>query len=356
VRQEIRFCTAPDGVRLAYATSGHGPPLVKAANWLSHLEFDWQSPVWRHWLTELSQNHTFVRYDERGCGLSDWEAEDLSLDAWIADLEMVVDALGLKRFPLFGMSHGGAVAIAYAVRHPERVSHLILYGAYDRGRFKRSLTESQRDEALTLLKLIEFGWGRENSAFRQVYTTLFIPGGSAEQMRWLNDLQRITSSPKNAARIIGAYFEADVRDLAPRVNVPTLVLHAQEDAVIPFEEGRRLAALIPKARFVPLESQNHILLSDEPAWAVFLTEVERFLGTGKGDAPFPDLTEREREVLNLIAQGFNNAQIADRLVRSPHTVRNHITRIFDKLGVENRAQAIVRAREAGLGRERTSGL
>jgi pimeloyl-ACP methyl ester carboxylesterase/DNA-binding CsgD family transcriptional regulator len=356
VKQHIRFCTAPDGVRIAYATTGTGPALVKAANWLSHLEFDWHSPVWQPWLSELSRDHTLVRYDERGCGLSDWEAENLSLDAWVADLETVVDALGLERFPLFGMSHGGAVAIAYAVRHPERVSHLILYGAYVQGRFKRELTGPQLDEALTLLNLIKLGWGQENSAFRQVYTTLFIPEGSAEQARWFNDLQRVTSSPENAARIIQAYYVVDVRELALQVAALTLVLHAQEDAVVPFDEGRRLAALIPHADFVPLSSKNHVLLESEPAWSHFLEELRDFLGVpGRASSVRPDertgLTPREREVLALLAEGLANKAIARRLELSPKTVRNYVSTVLGKLGAATRTEAVSIALRAGLTRD-----
>ncbi len=311
--------------------------------------------MWRHWLTELSRHHTLVRYDERGCGLSDRETTNLSLDAWVSDLETVIEAAGLERFPLFGMSHGATVAIAYAVRHPERVSKLILYGGYARGRFRRSLSPAQRKEAETLLDLISFGWGQENSAFRQVYTTLFIPEGTDLQMRWLNDLQRITTSPEQASRIIEAYFSVDVAEHASQVHVPTLILHGQADAVVPFDEGRHLATLIPNARFVPLGSKNHVLLETEPAWERFLYEVRTFLGvsasTSPSAEPFPDLTGRERDVLELIAQGLSNDAIAAELIRSPATVRNHITSIFAKLTVETRAQAIVRAREAGLGRK-----
>jgi pimeloyl-ACP methyl ester carboxylesterase/DNA-binding CsgD family transcriptional regulator len=326
--------------------------LVKPANWLTHLEFDWNSPVWRHWLTELSRTHTLVRYDVRGTGLSDWNIANFSFDAWVRDLETVVNATGLKRFPLLGISQGGAVAIAYAARHPEKVSHIIIYGGYARGRLKRDLTPQQVAETETLLQLTKVGWGKDNPAFRQVFTTLFIPEGTVEQTRWFNDLQRISTSPENAVQHRLTIHAIDVTDLAARVTVPTLVLHAREDAIVPFEEGRLLAALIPGARFVPLESKNHVLLEDEPAWPRFLAEVRRFLGvpaSGLDTAPFPGLTERERDVLELIAQGCNNAEIAERLVISPKTVRNHITNVFDKLQVTDRAQAIVRARDAGLG-------
>ena len=160
-RQSIRFCTSNDGTRIAFAESGDGPPLIKAANWLSHLEFDWDSPVWRHWLVELSRTHRLVRYDERGCGLSDWNVEDLSFEAWLRDLELVVDATGLERFPLLGISQGASIAIAYAVKYPERVSHLVLHGGYARGRALRSASEGQRESAELMLKLMEMGWGGE---------------------------------------------------------------------------------------------------------------------------------------------------------------------------------------------------
>jgi DNA-binding SARP family transcriptional activator/pimeloyl-ACP methyl ester carboxylesterase len=275
VEQRVHFCTAPDGVRIAYAVSGAGPVLVKAANWLSHLEFDWQSPVWRHWWVDLSEHHTLVRYDERGCGLSDRHIDEFSLDAWVRDLEVVVESLGLERFPLLGISQGGPVAIAYAVRHPEKVSHLILYGTYAQGRLRRS--PDQREEAELYLKLAQLGWGNEVVAFRQVFAATFIPEGTAEQIRWFDDLQRVSTSAENAVRFLRTFYELDVCQLAARVKAPTLVLHARDDARIPFDAGRELAALIPGARFVSLASRNHILLENEPAWRQFLAEVHRFV-------------------------------------------------------------------------------
>jgi pimeloyl-ACP methyl ester carboxylesterase len=284
LRQQIRYCRSQDGATLAYATVGSGPPLVKAANWLSHLEFDWNSPVWRHWLVGLAQKHRLVRYDERGCGLSDWDVADMSLDAWVSDLETVVDAAGLERFPLLGISQGGAIAIAYTLRHPEKVSRLILYGSYARGRLRRDPTPEQVEEIQVFNQLIRLGWGKEHPAFRQVFSTLFLPEGTGEQIHAFNELQRITSTPENAARIVQAFNSLDVRDLAVQVETPTLVLHASGDLRIPMEEGRLLASLIPGARFVPLESKNHILLESEPAWERFLFEVENFLA-GEGDEP-----------------------------------------------------------------------
>jgi DNA-binding SARP family transcriptional activator/pimeloyl-ACP methyl ester carboxylesterase len=275
--QHIHFCMAPDGVRLAYAVVGQGPVLVKAANWLSHLEYDWNSPVWRHWLVGLAENHTLVRYDERGCGLSDWNVKEFSLDAWVLDLETVVDAIGLERFPLLGISQGTAIAVAYAVRHPEKVSHLILYGGYLRGRLQRNLTPEQREEVELMHHLIKVGWGQEHSAFRQVFSMLFLPEGTPEQLHAFNELQRITTSPEIAARIVDGFQHIDVLDVARQVSQPTLVLHARDELRIPFEEGRLTAATIPNARLITLESKNHILLEKEPAWQRFLEEVNTFL-------------------------------------------------------------------------------
>jgi serine/threonine protein kinase/pimeloyl-ACP methyl ester carboxylesterase len=276
--QQIRFCTSSDGVGIAYATIGSGPPLVKAANWLSHLEVDGKSPVWRHWIRELSRHNTLVRYDERGCGLSDWNVDEFSLEAWVRDLEAVVDALELERFPLLGISQGGPIAIAYATRHPERVSHLILHGSYARGVSHRGLSDQDREEREVLLRLIRVGWGKDHPAFRQVFTSLFIPDGTTEQIQWFNELQRVSATPENAARMFAAFSILDVRGLAPEVRAPTLVLHGTGDMRIPFAEGRLVASLIPGARFVPIESRNHLILESEPGWPRFVGEVRSFLG------------------------------------------------------------------------------
>ena len=348
--QHIRFCTTHDGVRIAYATSGRGPPLVKAANWLSHLERDWNSPVWRHELDELSRDHTLVRYDVRSCGLSDRDVPELSFDTWVRDLEAVVDAAGGDTFALLGISHGAATAIAFAAAHPERVSHLILHGGYARGRLKRNPTPAQRDEVDVMMKLAEIGWGRDNPAFRQFFTVRFIPDGTREQQSWFNELQRASTSAGNAVRYMRVLWDIDVSDLAPLVTCPTLVLHGSRDEVVPFDEGRLLATLIPHARFVPLDTRNHLLLEHEPAWQRWCDAVRAFLPRTTPEGPsFSELTQRERELVELIAQGHDNARIAAVLSLSPKTVRNHITSIFAKLAVENRAQAIVRAREAGFG-------
>jgi DNA-binding winged helix-turn-helix (wHTH) protein/pimeloyl-ACP methyl ester carboxylesterase len=277
LRQEIRFCTASDGARIAYSAVGNGPPLVKAANWLNHLEYEWESPVWKHWIDEISRRHLFVRYDERGCGLSDWQVQDQSFEAWVRDLETVVDALGLERFDLLGISQGGAVAVAYAARHPERVKHLILFGAYARGwRYRDNPAEIEARTAL--IKLTRLGWGRNNATFRQIFTMRFVPDAGPEQMEWFNELQRISATPENAARLMEEFSRIDVRPLLPGIQAPAIVFHSEHEAGIPFNEGRLLAADIPGARFVPLPSRNHLVLAHEPAWPILLRELGDFLG------------------------------------------------------------------------------
>ena len=345
-RHDVRFCTAADGTRIAIATIGSGPPLVRASHWLSHVEHDLDSPVWRPWLRELARDHTYIRYDQRGSGLSDRAFAGFSLDTWVRDLETVVDTLGLERFPLFGMSQGGAIAIEYIRRHPERVTHLVLVGAYGRGALTRAETPTQRLEAKTLVNAIRLGWGSDSAGFRQVFTNRFIPGGTAEQHRWWTDLQRLTGSAEGAARTLEAFQRVDVLDTAARLEVPTLVMHSRGDIAAPYEEGRLLATTIPGARFVALESANHVLLEGEPAWAVFLEELRDFLGTrptGAGRAAQPALTHAEAAVLELLARGLDNHAIARQLAKSEKTVRNQVSTIFDKLGVRTRAEAIVRA-------------
>jgi pimeloyl-ACP methyl ester carboxylesterase/DNA-binding CsgD family transcriptional regulator len=349
--QQIRFAHSVDGVRLAYASSGRGEPvLIKAATWLSHLEVDWDSPVWRHLLHAMSARGSFIRYDERGCGLSDWLVPELSFESWVTDLECVADAVGAERFALLGISQGAAVAIAYAVRHPERVTHLVLHGAYARGRLVRGITPTEREEATTMCRLAELGWGKDDASFRQFFTTQFIPGGSAEQHRWFNEMERVSTSPQNAAQFMRVFNEIDVAPLLARVQCPTLVLHSQRDVRVPFAEGRLVASAIPGAEFVPIDSGNHLLLEDEPGWARWNDEVRRFLGHASApSAAFDNLSARQRQMLELLAQGRDNLQIAATLGLSEKTVRNQVSAIFDKLAVESRAQAIVKARESGFG-------
>lgn len=352
MKQQIRFCRSLDDVRIAYAISGSGPPLVYVANWLTHLKLDWRSPLWCHWFRELSQGHTLVRFDARGNGLSDRDVDRLSVEAWAQDLATVADDLDLERFPILGFCQGGATAVAYAVRHPERVSRLVLYNSYVQGAFTDGGTAQDRREAEALAEMIEIGWGREATAFRKLFANILVPGASIEQQRWYADLQRRTVSPELAVRLWRAFHAIDIRSLAQQVQVPTLVLHVEGNKMVPFEEGRRLAALIPDARFVSLSGKNHILLEDEPAWPRFLAEVRDFLGTATSEyaaaelqQALSELTPREREVLSLMARGLNNDQIAERLVIAPKTVRNYATRIYKKLGVDSRAQAVVLARE-----------
>jgi class 3 adenylate cyclase/pimeloyl-ACP methyl ester carboxylesterase len=275
--QEIHFCTTADGVQLAYSSIGNGPPLVKTGNWMTHLEFDFESPIWRHLYRELSRDHTLIRYDARGNGLSDRDVEEVSFETFVSDLEAVVDAAGLEQFALFGISQGCAVSIAYAVRHPERVSRLVLHGGFVLGTMKRARSEAEKEQAAAMLTLMRLGWGQENAAFRQLFTSQFIPDATKEQADWFNELQRISISPDGAVRYRMATNDFDVSSLPARVSVPTLVMHARDDAVVPFDQGRRLAAGIPGARFVPLASRNHLILEDEPAFPRFLEEMRRFL-------------------------------------------------------------------------------
>jgi pimeloyl-ACP methyl ester carboxylesterase/DNA-binding CsgD family transcriptional regulator len=337
VEQEIRFCVAPDGVRLAWAKHGAGPPIVRAGTWLTHLEFDVGSPVWRHWLEGLGERHTLVRYDERGCGLSDRDVEEFSLEHSVTDLEAVVDATGFERFTLLGISQGAAAAVAYAVRHPERIERIVLYGGYIHGRGRRDAMERRRMEAL--ISVIGAGWEDPDPAFRRVFTMRFLPEGTEQQMAWYDELQHRSTTAETAARIYQARSAIDISDLAPRVTAQTLVVHATGDRAVPFHEGRLLASMIPNARLVPLESINHILLPDEPAWSQFLAEVHDFL-----DSPLPttgpvlpDISNRERDVLELVAQGLDNEEIAARLFISVRTVERHLSNVYTKLGVSGKA-------------------
>jgi len=275
--QEIRFCTTGDGIRLAYAVSGAGPPLVKAANWLSHLAYDWESPVWRHWLTELSYRFRLVRYDERGCGLSDWDIARFSFEDWVDDLEAVVDAAGLDRFPLLGISQGGPVAIAYAVRHPERVTHLVLLGSFAQGRRKSARTPDELALAEAHIEIVRLGWGRPDPTYRQIFVARFLPEATQEQWRSFDELQQRSTSPDNAWRFVGEFADIDVTNLASKLTVPTLIMCSRREPGNRFEQSRLLAALIPNSRLVPLDSSNHLLPERDPAWKHFLAEIDRFL-------------------------------------------------------------------------------
>jgi len=275
-QQQVRYCTSGDGTRLAWSAVGSGFPLVKTANWLNHIQFDWQSPVWRHWLRELTSENCLVRYDERGNGLSDWDTPELSFEAFVDDLETVVDAAGLDQFDLLGISQGAPVAIAYSLRHPRRIRRMILLGGYARGWALRLHGDdlARREAMVTLTRT---GWGSDNPAYRQMFTSLYIPGGTAEQLGWWNELQKISTSPANAERLQRALSTIDVTALLPYVTVPTLVAHATRDHVIPADAGRQLAHGIPGAKFLELDSENHVLLEYELAWTTFITAVRQFL-------------------------------------------------------------------------------
>src|SRR5690348_10424318 len=336
VKQHVRFCSATDGVPLAYAVHGSGPPLVRVATWLSHLELDWESPVWRHWLKQLGDRHTLVRYDERGCGLSDANIGDPSVDVWVGDLEAVVDAKRLEPFPLLGVSQAAAIAVAYAAGHPDGVSRVVLYGGYARGRRFRG----QDTEEEAIVAAIRAGWTAPNPAFRRMFSMLFLPDGTAEQMAWYEELLWRATTAGNATALYRARGGLNVCDLAPQVRAPTLVMHARDDRVVPVQEGRLLAALIPDAHFVLLDSANHILLEQEPAWDVFLAEIEAFLGAEARPAlpiAAAGLSARELEVLRLVSEGLTNQSIADRLCLSVRTVERHLTNLYAKLHVSGKA-------------------
>lgn len=275
-RQEIRYCTTSDGVRLAYATIGSGAPLVKASNWLTHLDFEWGSPIWRHWWSAFSLHHRLVRYDERGNGMSQRDVPDVSFDTWVRDLETVVDAAGLDRFALLGISRGGPIAIAYAVKHPERVTHLVLYGAFATG-VSHYGTPQQLEGRRAFTSLVRLGWGLNNPAFSKTFTCRFIPEATPEHEKWFDELQRVSTSPENAARLMERDANIDVRPLLSQVQTPTLVAHCDRDHAVVPERGRQLAAAIPNARYVSLPGANHLMLEEEPAWAMFLEALGLFL-------------------------------------------------------------------------------
>jgi pimeloyl-ACP methyl ester carboxylesterase/DNA-binding CsgD family transcriptional regulator len=351
--QSVGFCRSADGVRIAYSRLGQGPPLVVSTCWLSHLEYDLQSPVWQHFVRGLGEVSSTVRYDERGFGLSDWDVTDFSFEARINDLEAVVDAAGLERFALLGMAQGGPVAVAYAHRHPERVTRLALLASYvatlDEGAESMLMEE-------TFTKMIQVGWARPEGRFRRVFTDALMPGASPEQMTWVDELMRRSTSTENAVAFRQARLDIDVTDLLPQLQLPTLVMHSRGDQMNPIAGSRRLAAEIPGARLVTLESDNHVLLDGEPATEVFFAALADFLvadataaasgvpvdlprQNGATDpAALAQLTGREREVLDLVAAGRENRQIAEALTLSVRTVERHLQTVYRKLGLTGSAQ------------------
>jgi pimeloyl-ACP methyl ester carboxylesterase len=355
MKQDVRFCTTSDGVRIAYAVSGNGPPLLMPASWLSHLEHQWKSLVWKPWLDALTQTNTLIRYDSRGCGLSDRDARSLSFEGWMRDIEAVADAAGFAEFNMLAVCWGSPIAIEYTANRPERVRRLVLYGGYAEGRL-RGARPMDADQARVLLDMTRLGWGQPGHAFCRVWGSFFQPGGTLAHYHSWAEQQAVSTSPATAARLLEIGWDTDVRDAARRVKCPTLALHLDRDAVVPIEVGREMACLIPNCRFVQLDGENHMPLPTDPAWPNIVMEINAFLKPTEQDQArrwpalsLEDLTARERDVLEGIAQGLDNNEIAASLGMSEKTVRNHVTRVLDKIGVEHRYQAIVRARDAGLG-------
>jgi len=352
--QEVRFCRSADGVRIAYAVHGSGPPLLISTCWLSHLQFDWESPVWRHFLADLGRFATVIRFDERGYGLSDWDVEDFSLDMRIADLEAVADDAGFPRFALMAMAQGGPVAIRYATEHAERVTRLLFYNSYADAARDRTPEEEEVED--TFDQMIKVGWARPDSTFRRVFTSMLIPAATEEQKGWLDDLMRASASATSAYASRRQRRHHGAIECLPRIDAPTLVIHATGERINGFDEGRFLATSIRGARLVPLDSENHIILEDEPAWPVFVSEVEAFLADDREHAAARpattsalDLSPREREVLTLAAQGLDNEDIAHELHLSVRTVERHLQNVYVKLDVQGKS-----ARAAAVARLLTS--
>ena len=352
LRPDIRFCTAGDDTKLAVGTYGSGPPLVRAGTWLTHVEYDATSPLMAHWCEELAKRHRYVAYDGRGCGLSDRQVGELSLDVFVADLEAVVDGLGLERFPLLGMSMGAPVAVAYAAKHPDRVSRLVLHGGFHRSYLSSKNPDPRvREEADVLLKSARLGWGTGSVALRQVFVAKFMGESTEAQRRAFDERQRLTSTAEVAENYLRAMFALDVKDLAPRVSCPTIAFHSRGDQLIFFEQGRKLAALIPGARLVPLESKNHVPFREEPAWQALVVALRSFLDEDAGArAPGPEkeLTPRQLDVLRGVARGLTDKEIASELSLSPRTVEMHVARALAALDSANRAEAVHKAEVLGL--------
>jgi len=351
--QRIRYVKSMDDISLAWAEAGQGMPLVKAANWLTHLEYDWESPVWRHWRHFLAHHFRYIRHDERGCGMTEREVGDLSFPRWVDDLERVTDAARLERpFALLGISQGAATAVAYAVRHPQRVSHLVLYGGYVVGTHRRG-DERASSKFRAVTELMRQGWDQKNPVFRQLFTSRFVPDATSEQIEWFNELCIRTTTAEIGATLMEARGDVDARELLPQVRVPTLVLHSKGDQVVPLSEGLRLAREIPDATFIQLDSSNHVLLEHEQAWQDFKQSVLEFTRQTTApntaeDGPAFALTPRERSILALLCEGSSNALIGWTLGISDKTVRNHLSNLYEKLAVHSRSAAIVLAFEHHL--------
>lgn len=348
---QIKFIEGYDGAKIAYCVSGEGPPVVLLPSWLTHLDFQRRSVAWRPWLDALSDRYTLVRYDPRGCGLSDRSVADLTFEAWVRDLEALVRHLKLDAFSLIGVCQGGAVALEYTARNPGRVGHLVLFGTYARGRNKRDDIPLEPEKARVMLDMIRLGWGSEDHAFATAFAKQFQPDSAPDHLRTWCELQRRAASPDTAAMLTEYMFRIDIRTALTLIGCPTLVAHSTGDAVVPLEEGRLLARSIHGAQFLELDTPNHFPREDEPAWRTFVNALHDFLpATPLEDGRFAELTAREREVLDLVATGLDNRAIAEHLSLSPKTVRNHVSHVFSAIGVNSRAEAIVTSRDAGFGR------
>lgn len=346
---QVRYFESHDGTRIAYAVSGEGPPVILLPSWLTHLDSQRRSVAWRPVLTALSDDYRVVRYDPRGCGMSDRDVRNLTFDAWVRDLGALVAHLKLEGFALFGICQGGAVAIEYAARSPGRVGHLVLFGTYARGRNRRG-GPIETERAKLMLDMIRLGWGSEDHAFAMAFAQQFQPDGSYNHLKTWCELQRRAASPDAAAEMTEIMFDIDIANALPVIGCPTLVMHANRDAVVPTEEGRLLAKRIAGAKYVELDTPNHFLRSDEAAWTTFVEALHAFLPRPPGKSgPWGTLTERERAVLELVADGLGNREIAARLGISEKTVRNHVSLLLSKLNMPNRPRLIVAARTEGFG-------
>ena len=344
----MRFCTSRDGTRIAYALSGNGPPIIRLAGLFTHLEFDKDSSIWRPWLLALEKGRMLIRYDARGSGMSDSDRVEFSWERYIEDVEAVVAATSLRKFALFGIGGPAALAVAYAVRHPEQVTHLILHAAFTQGRLARSTTAGEKEEIELILKLMSMGFSDEDPSRRQMVASQFLPDGTAEQLKDFGDLLRVTSTAHNTAEFLRPWYTADIRSLLPRVRCPTLVLHPRAGFRVPLEEGRLVAQSIPHARLVPLRTRNTYLPANDPAWPQVMSEIDSFLPiTSEPNAAdslhLDKLSARERAVFGAVVEGLGNKAIGRRFGIADKTVRNHLSSIFRKLDVANRAQLIVQA-------------
>jgi len=351
MKQRISFIRTKDHTNIAYAESGEGPPLVRAGTWLTHLQHDWESPVWTHWLRFMSSRHRLVRYDPRGCGLSQSNVQDIAFDQWVADLEAVVDHLKLERFALFGMSQGAAVAAEYAIRHPERVSQLTLYAPLITGWRGRQSQNAKQWQSIE--QLVSSGWGESSMAFAAMFANLFLPNSPLEHRDWFAELQRKTASKEVATAFMNVLANLKMFPRLKLIHVPTLVIQIAREQVIDPKSVPGVASEIADSAFESIDSSNHVLMSNEPGWQQFKETFTRYvpgreIATDGKFGSLAELSKREHEILAHMAQGLNNGEIGERLFISEKTVRNRVTQIYEKIGVHSRAQAIVLAKEAGL--------